>query len=323
LAGNSPRIGFFVQAYNTAPYIGDCLDSIFRQRGSYDVEVLVIDDASTDATAMEIERFKSPRMRVIRHERNHGAMATANEGYLNVPGDFIVRVDSDDRFRPEFLEKTVPWLERDDRLGFVYGDIATMDETGRVTSTAGVVHRPGLPESGDEFLPLLMQNYVPAPTTLVRRRALDGVLPAPANLTFVDWYVTTGVAERWHVRFVPDILADYRIHSHNMHRTMILDRTGEASSAQILESRLSGAYRKSEKRAWRRRVYASHFLTYADKYFGAGMTGDARRCYRNAIRQRPSLVLDAGTARRFAATVIGRQSYDALKALVADSRGSR
>ena len=319
MAGNGVRISFFVQAYNTAPYVGECLDSILRQEGAFDFDVLVIDDASTDATPAEIRRFTDSRIRVVRHDRNHGAMATANEGYLAVRGDLLVRIDSDDRLRPNFLRHTVRHFEDNGRLGLVYGDVATMDEAGRVTSDGGVVNRGELPESGNEFFPLLMDNYMPAPATLVRRSALSGLLPAPSNLSFVDWYLTTGVAERWDSTYVPDVLADYRIHPQNMHRTMILDRTGEVSSERILAARLDGAYRQAEKQHWRRRVYARHFLTYAEKYFGVRMTADARRCYWQAIKRQPALLGNSGVARRFGATLVGRRSYDSLKALVLDT----
>jgi glycosyltransferase involved in cell wall biosynthesis len=316
LAAETARVSFFVQAYNTARYVGECLQSILAQQGGYAFDVLVIDDASTDGTADEIARVKDPRVRVVRHDRNHGAMATANEGYLGVRGDFLVRIDSDDRLRPQFLLKTVPLLAHNPGLGMVYGDVATVDETGRVTAAGGVVNRHGLPETGNEFFPLLMDNYVPAPATLVRRAALEGVLPAPAGLSFVDWHVTTAVAERWDSQYVPEVLADYRVHPLGMHRTMILDRSGEASSLQILDARLDGSWRRAEKRRWRRRVYASHYLTYADKYFGAGMTADARRCYWQAVCTRPSALLSPGVGRRLAGSVIGRRSYDSIKKLV-------
>ena len=322
MADSAIRISFFVQAYNTARYIGECLESILRQEGGYTFDVLVIDDASTDGTPEAIARVKDPRVRVVRHERNHGAMATANEGYLAVSGDFLVRIDSDDRLRPAFLSKTVPPLVANPRLGMVYGDVATVDEAGRITAEGGVVERRGLPETGNEFFPLLMENYVPAPTTLVRRSALAGVLPAPAGLSFVDWHVTTAVTERWDSQYVPEVLADYRVHPRNMHRTMILDRSGETSSLAIIEARLAGSWRAAEKRQWRRRVRASHYLIHADKYFGAHMTADARRCYWRAIRTRPVTLFQPGVARRLAGSVVGRRSYDSLKALLLQEKQS-
>ena len=307
------QIGVFIQAYNTAQYVEECVASVLGQRGTYSLDVLVIDDASTDDTVARVAAFNDPRVRLIRHTVNHGAIATANEGYTTVNGWALVRLDSDDRLRPDFLELTVPRLLADESAGLVYGDIATIDQNGVVTSDGGLVERNGRPEIGDEFFPLLLQNFVPAPGTLVRRSALLPLLPIPSEYRFLDWYLTTGIAETWRTIFVDRVVADYRIHGSNMHRAMILDRSGERTSLAVLDRLFGNAARTEEKRQHRQSVYASHYLTYAEKYFGVGMNDDARRCYWAAIERRPSLAFNAGIARRFAATVIGRGLYERAK----------
>jgi glycosyltransferase involved in cell wall biosynthesis len=76
-----PEISFFVQTYNTAPYLEECIDSILAQRGNYDYEIILPDDASTDQTEQVARSLTDPRIRYIRHAKNAGAIATANEGY--------------------------------------------------------------------------------------------------------------------------------------------------------------------------------------------------------------------------------------------------
>lgn len=309
----SPLVSVFVQAYNTAAYVGECLESILQQRGEVDFDVLVIDDASTDATPDVIARFRDPRLRVIRHDRNQGAIATANEGYTAAAGRFVVRVDSDDRLRPGFLTRTVALLEKHPDAGFVYSDIAMIDASGRITCAAGVVRRGGLPAHGNELLPLLLENYVPAPSTMMRREALSPLLPIPTDFRFLDWYLTTGIAEEWNSVYIDEVLADYRIHGDNMHRAMVLDGRGEATSLRVLDRLFDRPARRAEKGRWRRQVYASCYLTYAEKYFGCGMNRDARRCYRRAAALRPGLLLKPHVARHAAAAMFGRRLYDAFK----------
>jgi glycosyltransferase involved in cell wall biosynthesis len=291
------------------------------QASHHAVEVLLIDDASTDGTTEVIATFTDPRVRVIRHERNTGAIATANEGYGMARGEFVARLDSDDRLRPQFVERTVSALLTNPRLGLAYGDVVTIDEAGSVSSPGGVVRRSG-PNVGNEFFPLLLDNYIPAPATMVRREALQALLPIPSHYRFLDWYVTTGITERWDSCFVPEVLADYRVHGTNMHRAMILDRRGEFTSQEVLDRLFDGPVRQDEKRQWRSRVYARHSLTYAEKYFGCGMNADARRCYRHAIQLQPGLLLQKGVARRFAATLLGRPLYESAKARLKALRAS-
>jgi glycosyltransferase involved in cell wall biosynthesis len=318
---DGPRVSIFVQAYNTAAYVGECLASVLAQETRHAFEVLVIDDASTDGTADLIASVDDQRVRVIRHSPNTGAIATANEGYGLARGEFVARLDSDDRVRPHFIERTVSALLEQPRLGLAYGDIVTIDAAGRTTSSAGMVRR-SRPADGNEFFPLLLDNYIPAPSTMMRREALLPLLPIPSQYRFLDWYLTTGITERWDSCFLPDVLADYRIHGANMHRAMILDGRGEATSQQILDALFRSPVRQDEKRRWRSRVYAKHYLTYAEKYFGCGMNAEARRCYRRAIQLEPGLLLHAGVARRFGATVIGRPLYESAKARLKALRAS-
>jgi hypothetical protein len=230
-------------------------------------------------------------------------------------------VDSDDRLRPDFLARTMPRLEEDSARGLVYGDIATVDAHGRITCEGGMVRRGARAAAGNEFFPLLLENFIPAPATLVRRDALLPLLPIPADFRFLDWYLTTGITERWDSYYVDEVVADYRLHSANMHHAMVLDRTGEATSARILERLFSNGFRVEEKARWRHRAYGSHYLTYANKYFGCGLDSDARRCYLQAVGHQPSLSLNPGVMRRLLGTVVGRRLYENAKSYFVSRAG--
>ena len=88
-----PKISFVVPIYNMEPYIADCLNSILRQEGDHDYEVIVIDDASTDAGAEVIATFHDPRIRVLRHQENKGAAYTITEGLYAARGAYVARID--------------------------------------------------------------------------------------------------------------------------------------------------------------------------------------------------------------------------------------
>ena len=90
-----------------------------------------------------------------------------------------------------------------------------------MTRPAGLIHRDSRPSAVDEFFPLLMENFIPAPSTMVRREALLPLLPIPSRFRFLDWYLTTGIAQAWECCYVDAVLADYRVHRGNMHRAMV------------------------------------------------------------------------------------------------------
>ena len=134
--------------------------------------------------------------------------------------------------------------------------------------------------------------------------------------------MTTGITEQWDSEFVNEVLADYRIHSDNMHRAMIRDRGGEATSLRVLDALFQRPVRQLEKRRWRRRVYAACHLTYARKYFGCGMNRDAARCYWKAVATRPAALFEPGVARHFAGALMGRRLYDSVKISIGAAKPS-
>ena len=310
----NPKVSVFVQVYNTERYVKECLRSVLTQDFEGDLEVIVIDDGSTDSSWSIIESFEDKRLRAIRHSPNQGANATANEGYLTAKGEFILRIDSDDRLRPGFLHHSLSLIQADDRIGFTYADIRLIDNEGAVTSNAKNVHRgAGLPIR-DELFHLLSKNYVPAPTTLVRRTALQSVLPIPPEFNWLDWYVTTSVAYDWLVGFIDQPLADYRVHIDGMHTGAAVIPTDERISMAVLGAAFGRKGRSKEKSRLRRDVYKSVYLDLADKYFGC--SADARRLYTRAILSKPSALLERGIARRWLGSILGIERYARVKAIL-------
>lgn len=308
-----PLVTIFVQVYNTRNYVADCLQSVCNLRGNYDLEILVIDDASPDKSAEVIRTFDDPRIKFIHHEKNSGCNATANEGYRLAQGEYVARLDSDDRYHPDFLVHSVPLLQNNRDVGFTFADVALMDATGVVYNTGGNVVRQSSAEPRNELFEILIKNYVPAPTTLMRKSALEPLLPIPPRYHYLDWYLTTGVSEDWKCAYVDKVLADYRIHPTNMHKTMILDRSGEEITFSVLDRIFSNPRRADEKATRKREIYATNYIIQADKYFGYAMARDARRCYWGAIRYRPRSLFEPGLMRRLIATYIPMKLYDSAK----------
>jgi hypothetical protein len=208
-------------------------------------------------------------------------------------------------------------LEACPKVGVVYGDIAMIDPEGRRTSAGGNVRRNGRPPQGNELIPLLEENFLPAATTIARRAAWADALPVPEHLGFADWYLTVAMARRWDFHYVDAVLADYRIHGTNMHRSMIRDHSGERTVFYVLDRLFAPPMSEqltASQRSQRSRIYAANYKSCADRYFGSEMDADAQRCYLEALRHRPQLLLNPGIARRLAATLIGRARYERAKA---------
>jgi glycosyltransferase involved in cell wall biosynthesis len=317
------RVSFVVPCYNYARYLPDCLDSIFAQDGTSDFEVIAIDDASTDGTLDVLARYNDPRLRVLRHEKNRGHVATITEGLHAARGEFVARIDPDDRYRPYFLSEVLPRFARHRDVALVYGDAAMIDADGRLNAAATDRVHGGAEFTGSEFIPLLMQNFICAPTVIARRAAWLEALPVPPNLAFNDWYFNLMIARRHPFHFTPRVLAEYRVHAVN-HHTLIVRNRSEEPSIRLLLDTIFGQTEidpklERRKRAVRGRAYAAQYLTLANKYFGNWMAGDARRCYLEAVRNYPLHLLSPTILRRLAATWLDERTYVRLKRLVGRS----
>jgi hypothetical protein len=118
-----------IPLYNYGHFLRDCVDSVLTQVG-VDVDVLVIDDASTDdglAAAQAIAAGDS-RIQVVSNPRNLGMVPTINDGLWAVDTEYVVKMDADDAFTPGALARATALLDAYPSLGFVYGFPVTFSE---------------------------------------------------------------------------------------------------------------------------------------------------------------------------------------------------
>ena len=310
-----PKVSIFVQTYEHEMFIEQCINSILSQEGNYKIEILVVDDASNDKTVEILEKFNDNRIRLIVNTTNKGCIETANIGYGAANGEYCARLDGDDRYRPNFLNSVIPILENNPNVGVVYGDIAMVDSAGRISLPLGCIakQRSRRPLIGNELVPLLLKNYLPAPTTIGRTKIWQKLLPIPPILHYLDYYMTTQAAHVCDFAFVNEVLADYRIHLGNQHSRMVLDKTGESSTFEILKMAFNRPEYKYEKIKYIKQIEGACYLDYANKYFGEGMDVDAKRCYWAAIKRDLFLMSNLEIVRRLLGTYLGYNLYNKVK----------
>jgi glycosyltransferase involved in cell wall biosynthesis len=118
-----------IPLFNYGHFLRECVESVLAQEG-VEVDVLIIDDASTDdslSVARAIADGES-RVRVIANERNLGMVPTMNNGLWMVEGEYLVKLDSDDLVTPGALARATDLLEAHPSVGFAYGFPVTFSE---------------------------------------------------------------------------------------------------------------------------------------------------------------------------------------------------
>lgn len=295
-----PIISVVVTVYNFERWIEVCLQSILNQEGNFDLEIIVIEDASQDQSLAVLTKIKDPRVRVIRHTENKGANFSVNEGFSLAKGDFIARIDGDDFYQPGFFARALIALDQNTEAGFVYGDFMTIDSDGKVTNPHARPARPEGPLVRNEFRFILENYYINAPTLLGRRIAWKKALPVPSAFSFLDWFMSLSMSLEFPAVYIPEVLASYRVHNTSMHSTMIKDRKGEYITLLILERFIPAGVEKGLLTKHDiSLIKAVNFRTLATKYFGAGMMSESALFYRKAVLARPLFLFSSSFMKYF------------------------
>ena len=112
-------VSIIIPTYNTALLVERTLRSALGQTGASELEILVVDDSSSDNTLDVVQSIDDSRIRVFRQERNQGPAAARNRGLYEAQGEYCAFLDGDDFWESEFLQETVSFLEAHPECGAV------------------------------------------------------------------------------------------------------------------------------------------------------------------------------------------------------------
>lgn len=115
LLDRAPLVSVVIPTYNRASFLRCALQSVFAQIHS-NLEIICVDDASSDNTEEVVKAFGDPRLHYIRHATNRGGSAARNTGVCAATGDYIAFLDDDDEWLPEKIERQLKALEAYDAV---------------------------------------------------------------------------------------------------------------------------------------------------------------------------------------------------------------
>lgn len=125
-----PLVSVVMAVHDGERFVQQAVQSVLAQTLA-DLELVVVDDASADATADRLAAVRDPRLRVVRLERNVGPFAAANVGLELARGELVARLDADDLCAPERLATQVAFLARHPKVGLLGSACERVDAAGR------------------------------------------------------------------------------------------------------------------------------------------------------------------------------------------------
>ena len=202
--------------FNHARYVEESIFSVLNSTED-DLELIVVDDASTDDSRSVIERAqaKDRRVKAIFHETNKGASEARNSALKIATGEYVAFCDADDLWETIKLENQVALLDRFPHAGIAYGDAEIINDLGAKTGETFSKRFP-VPGNGcgDLFATLCLRNFINIQSALVRREFITPENYFDPKLKLVeDWWFWLKLARVTSFIYDPAPLSYYRINS--------------------------------------------------------------------------------------------------------------
>jgi glycosyltransferase involved in cell wall biosynthesis len=208
-------VSLVIATFNHGRVLPEALDSALAQtlKG---LEIVVVDDGSTDDTAAVLARYAG-KIRVVR-QPNRGLAAARNTGLATARGRYVSFLDADDVLMPTKLAEQQALLERAPTVGWTYCDV--LIETVATGAQVRASERFGYGArmlDGWLFPELIHGNFIPAIGPLIRRGVLDAAGGFDEQLTALeDWDLWLRLSLISEARYSPAVLVRYRVHPGGM-----------------------------------------------------------------------------------------------------------
>lgn len=210
-----PLVTVVIASYNHAPYIEQCILSVVQQTYPH-IELLVVDDGSTDDSVARIEQLQREHGFELRVQQNKGLTHTLNEAIARAKGSLIAPFGSDDIMVPERIAKQVAYMQGKPEVGICAGNIELIDSDGQLFPEPR--QRRDIAFRRLDFDDVFMERkpYPPAPTLLFRKEALEQVGGFDPQIRLEDLLIELKITHAgYYIDCLGEVLAQYRKHDSN------------------------------------------------------------------------------------------------------------
>lgn len=223
--GPAPKVSVLLPVHNGSAYIESAMRSMMLQT-LRDIEIVTVDDGSTDETPQILDRLKAEdsRIRILRPAKNLRLPRALNFGLDHVRGEYVARMDGDDLSLPGRLARQAAYLDANPKVILVGSGIQEIDSQSRPIRSK--------PFSADPFAVRWKMRFgMPFnhPTFMFRRAAMTARYD-PEWTVSEDYEIITRISDLGQIVCLPELLLKYRIHTESI--------TGTTWNRQIVEAKM-------------------------------------------------------------------------------------
>jgi len=197
------KVSLIIPSFNRPHFLPRCVNSALQAGSS--VEVIVVDDASSDETASVCQSLRN--IKYVRLDSNRGVAGARNEGLRASTSEYVSFLDDDDLRLPDSIDAQINLLEAQPDAGMIYGRALYGDEQCRPKGSS----YPDLCPQGDIFWELMQWNFIPCLTVVFRRTCLERVGRLDESAAGVDdWDLWVRISELYPVLATEQPVAIWR-----------------------------------------------------------------------------------------------------------------
>ena len=217
---NQELVTVIISSFNHAPYIEQSILSVVEQSYPH-VELLVVDDGSTDDSVKRIESLQAIHGFDFRTQKNRGLTRTLNEAIAQAKGSFIAPFGSDDIMHRERLSLQMRHIADKPEVGICAGNIELMNDDGTPYPKKRQTTEPPFRRMDFEDVFLERKPFAPAPTMLIRRAAFEKVGGFNPEIRLEDLYIQLKITRAGYcIDALGAVLARYRKHQTNSYKNI-------------------------------------------------------------------------------------------------------
>ena len=245
-----PRVSVVATVYNLQDIVLETVHSILRQTFT-DLELIVVDDGSTDASADLIEAIGDPRLTLIRAEHTGLPAAGLSRAYENSTGELIAVTGADDVSLPQRIAREVEFFDRHPSVGMVHSGFHHLIE-GEVSELPLRCNEPETTSAAAMLPKMIVNNIVCTPTAMLRRSVIervgglfdtDPLLCGPEDFDLWLRLCEAGIE----FGFIAEPLVHYRIRRNSVSRNLMRNWRGNLRAFEKAHARSPELYRGHEK----------------------------------------------------------------------------
>jgi glycosyltransferase involved in cell wall biosynthesis len=215
-------VSVIIPIYQVENYIEEAVYSVINQTYKH-IEIIIVDDGSTDKSREICQQFQDPRIKIITQE-NQGVSAARNKGIRQAQGEFLAFLDGDDRWLPQKIELHVKYLEAFSDVGMSFDGFTYMDEFGKSLEVSRLYQ---LEKITLELI--LCRNPVGnSSCVVIKRKLLEEIKVSHKSFNNigeqdcyfdedlnhfedVELWLRVALESRWKIQVIPNILTWYRV----------------------------------------------------------------------------------------------------------------